>query len=362
MSVPVFLDTNTDAGHLLRQWVRLYHYGNIYNACHMRDHLRDLCVHGTGQPWVLIRYALAAATPLAMVPFTWLVMAPTNNALFGLEASSASGSEGGSISPDLEAQAPILSQLSQDLLIPVTQHVVARKHDLFLSEDEAHVAVRIPCVQLRPRPWRPGRPRWAAAVYSHKMNGCGVVTSNINHVESNTAIMKWHNVFITGQAGEEKGGEWTVLPYSIDSVVHLASIIINILDANDSRSNSFPLMKRLHPRMAVLPHRCKPAKQATLSQLEAPTSAPITPIQAPVTVAQTRMPAKPVPVAAPTQETTEADRDSTAAKAMALVAAEGALDPENLRDEASFAELGVDSTMSLVIAEKSREQLDVTKE
>ena len=54
------------------------------------------------------------------------------------------------------------------------------------------------------------------------------------------------------------------------------------------------------------------------------------------------------------------DSDSTAAKAMALVAAEAGLELEDLQDDVSFPNLGVDSLMSLVIAEKFRDQLGVT--
>lgn len=89
--IPVFLDTDQDAEHMVRQWARLYHYGHIY--------LPALCVSTTGlyayaslskrvadnKQWS--RYALAATSTIAMVPFTWLVMTPTNNTLFRLDAS-----------------------------------------------------------------------------------------------------------------------------------------------------------------------------------------------------------------------------------------------------------------------------------
>jgi monodictyphenone polyketide synthase len=51
--------------------------------------------------------------------------------------------------------------------------------------------------------------------------------------------------------------------------------------------------------------------------------------------------------------------DTTTAKAMRIIAEESALDVAELTDDASFANLGVDSLMSLVIAEKFREQLGV---
>lgn len=55
-----------------------------------------------------------------------------------------------------------------------------------------------------------------------------------------------------------------------------------------------------------------------------------------------------------------ATADSVAAKAMALVASEAGLELSDLQDEVGFGELGIDSLMSLVIAEKLREQLNVT--
>ena len=79
-----------------------------------------------------------------------------------------------------------------------------------------------------------------------------------------------------------------------------------------------------------------------------------------------------IPVAAPTAaeapapkpvETAVAissDSDSLAARAMALIAKEAGLDLADLQDEASFASLGIDSLMSLVLAEKFREELGVT--
>jgi acyl carrier protein len=50
---------------------------------------------------------------------------------------------------------------------------------------------------------------------------------------------------------------------------------------------------------------------------------------------------------------------STTARAIQLIASEAALDLAGLTDDASFAELGIDSLMSLVIAERFRQQLGV---
>lgn len=92
--VPVFLDTITDSAQLLHQWVRVYYYGHIY--------MPAICV-GTVGLYVYTAlgkrnnhrqrriYSAAAVSTLAMVPFTWAIMAPTNNILFGLEASATDG-------------------------------------------------------------------------------------------------------------------------------------------------------------------------------------------------------------------------------------------------------------------------------
>jgi hypothetical protein len=88
--IPVFLDTDAEPTHLLRHWARLYHYGHIY--------MPTVCVATCGlygytvlskrasnrKQWLI--YAAAGATTITMVPFTWLMMAPTNNTLFRLEA------------------------------------------------------------------------------------------------------------------------------------------------------------------------------------------------------------------------------------------------------------------------------------
>ncbi|KAJ0107616.1 DUF1772-domain-containing protein [Diaporthe amygdali] len=96
-TIPVFLDTNSDAAHMLRQWSRLYHYGHIYlpglsvTTCGLYVSAaigaKNRSGSQRGQSPSPQNYLLAAATTLCMVPFTWLVMAPTNNVLFGLEGS-----------------------------------------------------------------------------------------------------------------------------------------------------------------------------------------------------------------------------------------------------------------------------------
>ena len=92
VSVPVFLDTNTQPAHLLKQWVRTYHYGHIlmptiaigtsllyaYAATSRRKARRR---------WTI--YAAAAAVTLSLIPFTWMALTPTNNILFRLEGEAA---------------------------------------------------------------------------------------------------------------------------------------------------------------------------------------------------------------------------------------------------------------------------------
>ena len=91
VAVPVLLDTSIEAAQLLVQWARLYHYGHqmmptiaigtlllyAYTCTQKRAAKR---------PWGL--FALAGMTTISIVPFTWIVMVPTNSELFRLEALS----------------------------------------------------------------------------------------------------------------------------------------------------------------------------------------------------------------------------------------------------------------------------------
>ncbi|KAK3328625.1 hypothetical protein B0T19DRAFT_425046 [Cercophora scortea] len=94
-TVPVLLETTTNAPQLFRQWTGLYFYGSrimptmalgtavLYGfAASARRHAGS-----EGSPsWTT--FALAAASTLSIVPFTFLFMAPTNNELFRLEAAT----------------------------------------------------------------------------------------------------------------------------------------------------------------------------------------------------------------------------------------------------------------------------------
>lgn len=237
----------------------------------------------------------------------------------------------------------------------------------------------------------------------------------------------------------EKGGTWTVPPYFIDSVAHLAGFIMNVSDAMDTKGNfcvtpgwasmrfarplvageryksyvkMIPTAKnpdiylgdiyvlqegeiiglvggikfRQYPRSLLsrffsapdegsLGTRADVGNNALAGGVTSIKSSTVTmPLQVgskPDAIPQPVVTSEPQPSKAantspqaPTVEpgskaTLPTDSDSTAAKAIALVAAEGGLELADLQDAASFAELGVDSLMSLVIAEKLREELDV---
>ncbi|KAH7324117.1 hypothetical protein BKA65DRAFT_406534 [Rhexocercosporidium sp. MPI-PUGE-AT-0058] len=92
ITIPVFLDTDTEPAHLLRHWARLYHYGHIY--------MPTLCVttfalyvftairHSSNRrQWR--NYVIAGLLTITMVPFTWLVMVPTNDNLQALAETTA---------------------------------------------------------------------------------------------------------------------------------------------------------------------------------------------------------------------------------------------------------------------------------
>ena len=214
------------------------------------------------------------------------------------------------------------------------------------------------------------------------------------------------------------GGNYTVPPHFIDSVAHLAGFVMNVSDALDTESKfavtpgwrSLRFAKPLVPGgkytsyVKMIPTKDDPTVFfgdvyvlqdgqimgvcdgiqfrryprillsrffSALDDSNAPPVAHATQTAAPKKV----VPAAAVPAsaakpqAAPAaagdvdavavEAATVANPDSTSAKAIQVVASEAALDLAELTDGASFAELGVDSLMSLVIAEKFREQLGV---
>ncbi|KUJ13605.1 ketoacyl-synt-domain-containing protein [Mollisia scopiformis] len=221
----------------------------------------------------------------------------------------------------------------------------------------------------------------------------------------------------------EVGGTWTIPPFFIDSVAHLAGFIMNVSDSIDTKKDfcvtpgwssmhfARPLVAgntyrsyvkmistvedptvylgdvyilqndviigtvggikfRRYPRLLlnrffsapddstsqhtvpVIP-TVKPSSNSTFISSHSATTPPAS------TTAQAPAPAAAV-VKASEPNVAPGTSDSTAAKAIVLVANEAALDLEDLQDDASFASLGIDSLMSLVIAEKFRDELGVT--
>lgn len=247
---------------------------------------------------------------------------------------------------------------------------------------------------------------------------------------------------ITIKAGD-KGGVWTVPPFFVDSVCHLAGFVMNVSDAVDTKNNfcvtpgweglrvARPLVAggkyrsyvkmiptaedpavyfgdvwimqdgeiigvmqamkfRRYPR--VLLNRFfsaseikNPATGATAAAytkstapavapaaVSKPAAAPVAaqtapvpvaePVAAPVVIIVPEAVAAPAPAPAKAAPAPVAatSGDSVADKAMLLVATEAGLDLSELDDSANFGDIGVDSLMSLVIAEKLREELSIT--
>ncbi|KAH8589376.1 hypothetical protein B0O99DRAFT_337691 [Bisporella sp. PMI_857] len=91
MAVPVLLDTTTDAPQLFFQWTRMYHYGHLMLptmavGTFLLYTYTSIKKRSAKKPWKI--FTLAGITTLSMVPFTWLVMVPTNNELFRLQKVS----------------------------------------------------------------------------------------------------------------------------------------------------------------------------------------------------------------------------------------------------------------------------------
>jgi len=279
-----------------------------------------------------------------------------------------------------------------------------------------------------------------ANVFSHNM-AYNLFANNLVDYHSKyrgmqKVVLKEFEAYADVRLTTEKGGSWTVPPYFIDSVAHLAGFIMNCTDAIDTKNNfcvtpgwgsmrfAKPLVAgqsyrsyvkmiptaedpsvylgdvyilqdnvimglvggikfRKYPRLLLnrffsAPDDSKAPPVASAAPAAVPTAKPVA--AAPLQVAKPSVLAPPVAVPAPpmpataTQPTVAAPAkpslvaaapvaasdNSTAIKAIQLIANEAALDLSDLTDDATFANLGVDSLMSLVIAEKFREELGVT--
>lgn len=232
----------------------------------------------------------------------------------------------------------------------------------------------------------------------------------------------------------DAGGVWTLPPFHIDSVAHLAGFVMNVSDAVDTRANfcvtpgwdsmcfARPLVAgakyrsyvkmiptaddpsvylgdvyvlqdgeviglvraikfRRYPRVLLNRFFSAPdVKNGTTTTTTTPsrtvnTSVATKAVSIKNTIVEpsAKEESQPEPLDAvetPAQAVSTAPQpappltaasavDSTATKAMALLAAEAAIDPAELTDDTNFANVGVDSLMSLVIAEKLRDQLGV---
>ncbi|KAJ4339575.1 hypothetical protein N0V95_007739 [Ascochyta clinopodiicola] len=232
---------------------------------------------------------------------------------------------------------------------------------------------------------------------------------------------------------DESSGTWTVPPYFIDSVAHLAGFIMNVSDVNDCRGNfhvtpgwdnlrfAEPLVAGGHyqsyvkmipttedptvylgnvyvlragtiigtcggikfkryPRVLLdrffsapevagdgshtdnLKKVAVPLAERTSAKPAPATSTSIsTAVKQSVNAALVSVLKTPEHKEPPAKaQAVAVNADSVTSKAIALLAAEAQLDESDLSDDARFENLGVDSLMSLVIAEKLRKQLGVT--
>ncbi|KAF2972869.1 hypothetical protein GQX73_g811 [Xylaria multiplex] len=95
LTIPAFLDTAHTADQLCTQWARLYHYGvNISPSISVATFL--LYVYAAVRNWFSCgsdrwSFVLAGVVTAAMIPFTWIIMMPTNDKLFALEAEAQAG-------------------------------------------------------------------------------------------------------------------------------------------------------------------------------------------------------------------------------------------------------------------------------
>lgn len=245
-----------------------------------------------------------------------------------------------------------------------------------------------------------------------------------------SVVLHGMEAFADVMLSTEKSGSWTVPPYFIDSVAHLAGFIMNVSDAIDTNQNfcvtpgwqsmrfAKPLIAgekyrsyvkmiptvadpsvylgdvyvlqnnkiigmvggiqfRRYPRILLSRFFSAPddfkAPSVSTAAASKPTVAVSATPQAAPKPATTLIPgpsSAPGPANAPVSAVILASApepavegvkgsNTTAAKAIQIIATEAALDLAELTDDASVAGLGIDSLMSLVIAEKFREQLGV---
>lgn len=94
LAIPVLLDTTSGPAQLVDQWVSVYHYGHrvlpgISIATCLLYTWAAVRKRKAGRQWRI--FAAAGITTLSMLPFTWTIMRPTNNALFAAQIETQSG-------------------------------------------------------------------------------------------------------------------------------------------------------------------------------------------------------------------------------------------------------------------------------
>ena len=91
LTVPVLLDTNSKGPNLVSQWARMYEYGqkimpSLAIATLFCYIVACIGMYTADEPWT--RGALAGAITISIVPFTFIVMLPTNTKLFQMQKLS----------------------------------------------------------------------------------------------------------------------------------------------------------------------------------------------------------------------------------------------------------------------------------
>jgi monodictyphenone polyketide synthase len=263
-----------------------------------------------------------------------------------------------------------------------------------------------------------------------------------------SVVMHGLEAFADVELTTKESGTWTVAPYFIDSVAHLAGFVMNCSDAIDTKTNycvtpgwdsmrfAKPLIPgakyrsyvkmiptaedptvyfgdvyimqsnvivgmvggiqfRSFPRILLGRFFSPPDKtSAAVSHSSAAVVKPRVADSSPKAVAPSRL-SEQLKVAFPNAPSTTSSQsldgqdseiesshhtadassgvttpdnrvtvkttpdDSLTVKALQLIANEGALEVSDLEDDTSFADLGIDSLMSLVLSEKFRSELDV---
>ncbi|KKK15179.1 hypothetical protein P175DRAFT_0472734 [Aspergillus ochraceoroseus IBT 24754] len=274
--------------------------------------------------------------------------------------------------------------------------------------------------------------------FSHNMAYLLFANNLVDYAEKyrgmQSVVLNGLEAFADVKLTMEKSGNWTIPPYFIDSVAHLAGFVMNVSDAIDTKSDycvtpgwsslrfAKPLVAgakyrsyvkmipteedpsvylgdvyimqdgvimgmcggikfRRYPRILLSRFFTAPEEAGAVSHTTASAgpavlpAAPVSPASAPQAVpnpqaiAQPATSAPPAPVSAPpvpasssnpASASSAGEDNSVSAKALVLIANEASLELSDLSDDASFANLGIDSLMSLVISEKFREELGVT--